>query len=83
MKNLQQTLHDLSTLPSLTTIKLDPVIHGTNLNAEHFLVAVLWLKVTHTLGLLNPWVPDDGVCEVVTDDVESWFSALEDGSGGL
>lgn len=83
MIHLQQALHDLSTLPSLTTLKLDPAVHGTNLNAQHLLVTILWLKITHALCLLDPRVPDDGVGQIVTDDVESWLSAFENGSCGL
>lgn len=76
-------LDNLSPLEGIAAFELLPAIHGSYFDTDHLLVAVLRLEVTHALRLLDPWVPDDGVHEVVADDVQVWAAVLGDGRGIL
>ena len=71
-------LHNHTTLESLARLQLLPTIHRTNLYADHVLVPVLWLKVTHSLCLLDPGIPHHAVLEIVADDDKAWLAILED-----
>lgn len=70
-----------TTFEDLTLVQLLPSIHGTDLNADHILVAVLWRKVAHGLGLLDPGVPGDGVLDVVASDVEARLAIFKNACG--
>jgi hypothetical protein len=76
-------LRDHATLKCLSSLKLLPSIDSANLNTDEPLVRVLRPEVGGGLCLLDPWVPHNGVFEVVADDVEERLAVLQHGSGVL
>lgn len=76
-------LDDLPTLERVARLKLLPPVHGADLNTDHVLVALVRLKVTNALCLLDPGVPHYGIYQVVTDYVKARLAILEDRSGVL
>lgn len=76
---LQVALEDLASLEAVLSLESDPAIDSASLNANHLLVAILGLKVGNGFGTLSPWVPDDGVLHVVSDDIEAGLIVDKDG----
>lgn len=76
-------LRNHTTLKCLASLQLLPSIDRTNLHTDEPLVRILRPKVGGGLRLLNPRVPDNGVFEVVADDVEEGFAVLQYGGGVL
>src|ERR1700753_3806056 len=66
-----QAHNDLTSFPSFTSIQALPSINRSNLYANHVLITILWFIITHSLGLLNPRVPNDNIREVITNDIKS------------
>lgn len=76
-------LHDLPAFKDIARCERLPAIHSAYLHAQHILVAVLGLKITHTLRLLDPRIPHDGVTEVLANDIEARLPVLHDRGGIL
>jgi hypothetical protein len=76
-------LRDHATLKSLSALKLLPPVHSSNFNANELLVRILGPEIRHSLRLLDPRVPHNGVFEVVADDVEAGLAVLQHGGGVL
>jgi hypothetical protein len=76
-------LRNHTTLESLTTLKLLPSVHSTDLNADELLVRILRPEISHGLRFLDPRVPHDGVFEVVADDIEAGLAVLQHRGGVL
>jgi hypothetical protein len=76
---LQITLENLTSLKAILSLQSDPTINSASLDTNHLLVTILGLKVGNGFGAFSPWVPDDGVLHVVSDDIETGFVVDEDG----
>lgn len=59
--SLQLSANGLPAFPRVAWLEVLPAVNGTGLDANHVLVAILWPKVGHRLGLVNPWVPDNDI----------------------
>lgn len=79
--NLQQAANSHAPLPRLAALKLRPLLHASRLNTQHILIPLLRLKVRHTLGLLDPWVPDNDILELLSCDLVGWSTG--DGNGNF
>ena len=64
-------------LEYLALIQLLPSVNSTDFDADHVLVAIVWCKVAHGLGLLDPGVPSDRVLDVIASDVEARLAVLQ------
>jgi hypothetical protein len=76
---LQITLKDLTSLKTILGFKSNPTINSTSLDTNHLLVTILGLEVGDGFGAFSPWVPDDCVLHVVSDDIETGLVVHEDG----
>lgn len=81
--SLQIALQHLTSFKAILCLKRNPAIDRASLNADHLLPAVLGLKVGNSLRALLPRVPDNGVVDVISDDVETRLVVDEDRSGVL
>ena len=73
----------LPSLKRLARLQLLPAAHAASLDAEHVLPAVGRAKVRHRRRFGGPRVPDDGVVELVADDVEAGPVVFAHGGGVL
>jgi hypothetical protein len=78
-----QALNCLSTLKHLALLQLLPPLHSTHLDTDHLLVALIRRKVAHSLCLLDPRVPHNGVLQVVAHNVEAGRAVLDNGCRAL
>lgn len=79
--HLQVALNKHTAFEHLTLFQLLPSIDSANLNADHLLVAIIWGKVSHGFGLLDPRVPGDSVLDIVADNIEAWLAILQNACG--
>jgi hypothetical protein len=76
-------LSDHATLEGLASFQLLPAVDSADLHADESLVCILRPEVGGSLGLCDPWVPHNGVFEVVAGDVEEGLAVLQHGGGVL
>lgn len=67
---LQPGLDALATLPGIASLQGLPSRHRSGLNTDHVLVSIIRAKVGHTLGLLDPRVPDHDIGQCLPCDRE-------------
>jgi hypothetical protein len=77
--HLQITLKNLTSLKAILSLQSNPTINSASLDTNHLLVTILGLEISDGFGAFSPWVPDDGVLHVVSDDIETGFVVYEDG----
>lgn len=71
-------LDKLSSLETILCLERGPAADGTRLDTHHLLVAVLGSIIADALSSLLPWIPDDGVLEVIPNDIEAGLAIDED-----
>lgn len=76
-------LHKLSSLETILCLERGPAADGTRLDTHHLLVAVLGSIIADALSSLLPWIPDDGVLEIIPSDIEAGLAIDEDRGGVL
>ena len=76
-------LSNHASLKCLSSLQLLPSVDSADFHANESLVRILGPKIGGSLGLRDPWVPNDSVFEVVTGDVEEGLAILQHGGGVL
>ena len=79
----EMALGNHAALKGLASLQLLPSIDGTDLHADESLVRIFRPEIGGRLGLCDPWVPHDGVFEVVASNVEEGLAVLQHGGGVL
>lgn len=74
---LNVALNDLTRLKTITGLQRHPSINITRLYTNHSLIPILWHEITNRLRALPVRVPDDGIREVVPNDIEPWLALVE------
>ena len=80
---LQHTLNNLTSLPGLASLNLNPRSYGAGLNANHVLVSVIGLEIRNGFGLLSPWIPDNRVLKILTHNIEPRLTPFKNRSSVL
>lgn len=63
-------LDALATLPSVSGLEGLPARYGTGFDTDHVLVSLIWAKIGHPLGLLDPRVPNYNIIQSLSSDRE-------------
>jgi len=83
LRSSEVALENHTRLKPIVTFQSRPPIDRTSFHTDHSLVSILWLEITNRLRSLLPRVPDDRVCEVISDDIEDGLALVENRGGVL
>lgn len=71
--HLQVCPDSLASFKGLSSFQSLPSFNLSRLDTYHLFETVLWLKITHRLGLLRPWIPDYYIVQIVSNDFKDFL----------